>query len=162
MWVIMGPQNDGPRAGRGVGKSITVEMLAELLGGMERLMSVELGDNLKDVKTRLLSPEAQAVRIALLDNAKSYRISWGDLEGLITSPVISGRQLYQGEGRRPNLITWIVTINGGQLSKDLSERAIVLRLRRPEYTATWEEETRALIQEHRQQIVGDVLSILKN
>jgi hypothetical protein len=161
MWVIVGPEDDGLRMGRGVGKSITVEMLAELLGGMKFLMSVEPGDNLAKVKTRLLSPEAQAVRICLMDNVKALRFSWSDLEGLITAPVISGHRLYAGEARRPNHITWITTINGGALSKDLAERAIVLRLRRPEYTATWEDETRALIHEHREQIVGDVISILK-
>jgi hypothetical protein len=161
MWVIVGPEGDGRRLGRGVGKSVLVEMLAELLGGTQFLMSVEPGDKLKDVKTRLLSSGASATRICLLDNLKALRFSWADLEGLITAPTISGRQLYEGEGRRPNFLTWIITINGGALSKDLAERAIVLRLGRPEYSAGWENETRHLINEHREQIVGDAISILK-
>jgi hypothetical protein len=161
MWVVVGPQEDAHRGGRGTGKSILVEMMAELLGGMKTLLSVERGQNLQDVKTRLLSPAAQDVRISLLDNVKSLRFSWADLEALITAPVISGRRLYEGEGRRPNLITWIVTINGGALSKDLADRAIVLRLRRPEYSATWEEDTRAFIQANRDRIIGDVISILR-
>ena len=31
---------------------------------------------------------------------------------MVTSPIISGRQLYVGEGQRPNLLTWFITLNG--------------------------------------------------
>jgi hypothetical protein len=110
---------------------------------------------------RLLSPEGLGRRVVLLDNMKTLRFSWAELEGLITTDVISGRQLFTGEGRRPNTLTWCITLNGANLSKDMAQRCIIVKLARPEYSATWEEETIAFIEEHRWEIIGDALALLQ-
>ena len=76
---------------------------------------------------RLLSPQGRGKRVVLLDNVKSHRFSWAELEAFITSPVISGHEMYRGEGQRPNTTTVAITVNGASLSKDLAQRAIVVR-----------------------------------
>jgi hypothetical protein len=100
-------------------------------------------------------------RLALLDNVKKLRYSCSELECLITSDVISGRQLYVGEGRRPNTLTWAITLNGANLSSDLAQRCIIVKVARPEYSATWEEEATAFIEANRWGVVGDILAALR-
>ena len=158
-WAIIGPKNDDQDNGRGVGKSILVEMLSILVGGV---VSFSTHDTIKDIKTRLLSPEARYLRVALLDNVKAYRFSWDDLEALITSPVISGHKLYEGEGRRPNTLTWAITMNGGKMSKDMAKRVMIIRVKRPSYGKDWEDRTQQFIETHRWEIIADAMKILKN
>lgn len=159
IFVIEGPGAPGD-AGRGVGKTTLSTMLAdELAGGY-----VDVGQGEPDVeavKTRLLSSEAGRKRVAVLDNLKSHKFSHGGLEGLITNPHISGRQLYVGEGGRPNHLSWVITVNGGRLSKDLAERSIVIRLARPTYRADWDSSVRAFIRSHRWEIIADIGDALR-
>jgi hypothetical protein len=151
-WLVTSPEDD-PHGGRGVGKSKLIELCAELVGGM-----IELSPNedIVAIKKRLLSPAARTLRVARLDNLKTYRFSWADLEGLISSPVISGHRLYKGEGRRPNYLTWGLTLNGASLSKDMATRVVVIKLARPQYSPTWEDTVRAYIEEHRWKILNDI------
>jgi hypothetical protein len=110
--------------------------------------------------TRLLSAAALDRRVALLDNVKTLRFSWADLEALITTDVISGRGLYVGEARRPNTLVWIITLNSASLSRDMAQRVVPIRLDRPPHSARWAEETAALIEAERWSIVGDILAEL--
>jgi hypothetical protein len=91
--------------GRGVGKSQIPQLVGHLCNGM---IDASPTDDIEDIKTRMLTPTARTKRVALLDNVKSLRFSWGELEALVTNPIISGRQLYVGEGQRPNLLTWFI------------------------------------------------------
>lgn len=158
-WAIIGPKKDDQDNGRGVGKSILVEMLSTLVGGV---MSFSTHDTIQDIKTRLLSPEARYLRVALLDNVKTHRFSWDDLEALITSPIISGRKLYKGEGRRPNTLIWALTMNGGKMSKDMAKRMMIIRVKRPTYGKDWEDETQQFIETHRWEIIADAMKLLKD
>jgi hypothetical protein len=158
-WAVIGPKTDKVGNGRGVGKSILIELLSGLVGGF---LSFSTHDNIKEIKTRLLSPEARNLRVALLDNVKTHRFSWDDLEAMITAPVISGHELYQGEGRRPNTLIWAITMNGGKMSKDMAQRVMIIRVKRPSYDKDWEEETRLFIQQHRWEIIADAIKILKS
>ena len=144
--------------GRGIGKSTVPRLGSRLVGGA---MSISTEEKMEAIKTRLLSAEGMRCRLALLDNIKTLRLSLSDLEALITSDVISGRQLYVGEGRRPNNITWALTLNGANLSTDLAQRCVPLKLARPDYSATWEDETVHLIESKRWAIIGDAVAILK-
>jgi hypothetical protein len=143
--------------GRGVGKSTAAQVLARVAGGH---IDVRANEDIDKIMTRLLSPTALQTRVALLDNVKTLRFSWADLEALITTDVISGRQLYVGEGRRPNTLTWLITLNGASLSKDMAQRTVVIRMRRPSADPAWRSETEAFIEAHRWQIVGDVVAEL--
>jgi len=116
-WLITGPDKDTQR-GRGLGKSTMPMMLASGLAG--GYLGVLPKEDIADVKTRMLSVSALQIRVMLLDNVKAHRFSWADLEGLITSRDVSGRALYKGEGRRPNTLVWVITLNGASLSKDMA------------------------------------------
>jgi hypothetical protein len=151
-WLFTAPDDD-PHGGRGVGKSKCIELCAELVGGM---VEISPNEDIFAIKKRLLSPAARTLRLARIDNVKTYRFSWADLEGLITSPIISGHRMYCGEGRRPNYLTWALTLNGASLSKDLATRVVVVKLARPQYSPNWEDTVRAYIEEHRSQILNDI------
>jgi len=145
--------------GRGTGKSTAAAMIAQLWGGA---LQFSQNEEVAEIKKRLLSPTALPRRIAVIDNIKSFRFSWGDLENLITTPEISGHRLYHGEATRPNTLTWILTLNGANLSTDMAQRSIIVKLRRPERSGTWEEETRAFIETHREQLLGDITTALRD
>ena len=100
-------------------------------------MSVDERDDFAALKTRLLSNEAGRKRVLRLDNVKTGRLSWAELEGFITEEVISGRALFIGEGRRPNTMTVIITLNGGAFSKDMAQRSVTIRLKRHTNDPTW-------------------------
>jgi hypothetical protein len=157
-FMITGPDDD-PQQGRGIGKSTLLDTIAdEILGGS---IDVSPSDEIAAVKTRLLSDEARQIRMARLDNVKSLKFSWADLEGLITAPVISGRMLYKGEGRRPNTLIWCITLNGGNLSKDMAQRVIVIKLDRPEFKPDWETGVRDYARRHRWEIIAEAMQILR-
>lgn len=155
-WLIIGPDNDHGK-GRGVGKSSLVAVLSDLVGG---LMDFSPTDEVEAIKKRLLSPDARPYRVARVDNIKTHRFSWADLEGLITSPMISGHRMYRGEGRRPNTITWALTLNGASLSKDMAQRCVIMKLDRPQYNPRWEQDVRSYIDSHRWEIIADIGQVL--
>jgi hypothetical protein len=158
-FLITGPDQDAEQ-GRGLGKSTLPAIVAEELAG--GYIDISPTGQIADVKTRLLSDGAHQTRVARLDNVKTLKFSWADLEGLITATVISGRALYKGEGRRPNTLVWIITLNGASLSKDMAQRVIVIKLDRPAFRPTWEEETRAFIRENRVGILADIRQALED
>ena len=66
--------------GRGRGKSKLCQAVATLYGGAIDILPSE---KMEAIKTRLLSPSAMSKRICLIDNVKTTRFSWGELEGLV-------------------------------------------------------------------------------
>jgi hypothetical protein len=144
--------------GRGVGKSKLPECVARLCGGS---IDVSANDAIDTLKSRLLSPEARTLRIAMLDNVKTLRFSWAELESLITNPVISGKQMYVGEGQRPNLLTWLITLNGVSMATDMAQRSVIIKVVRGENDGPWWEETSSYIDQHREQIIGDIIGALR-
>jgi NrS-1 polymerase HBD domain len=152
-FLITGEEQD-PGQGRGVGKTTLVDIISQGLAGGS--LDVSPTDEIARVKTRLLSGNRSRVRFARLDNVKTLKFSWADLEGLITAPEISGHALFLGEGRRPNVLTWAITLNGASLSKDLAQRVIPVRLGRPQYDATWESRVREFIQTYRWELIAEI------
>jgi hypothetical protein len=144
-------------AGRGFGKSTLAQMAGRLVGGCIHLRQ---GEDINRLMCRLLTPGALTKRVALLDNVKSLRFSWSDLESLVTSEVVNGYQLYVGDASRPNTLTWMLTLNGASLSKDLAQRCVIIRLARPTYDAAWRKETKQYIDTNRWAIIGDCLAAL--
>jgi hypothetical protein len=152
-FLFEGPHDD-PEQGRGVGKTTLADAISEGIAG--GYVDVQPTEDIGAIKTRLLSGEAMQKRVCRLDNLKTLRFSWADLEGLITAREISGKALYRGEGRRPNTMVWTITLNGASLSKDMARRVIPIRLRRPRYSPTWETEVREFIQRHRLEILASI------
>ena len=156
---VIGPTDGDPERGRGIGKSKLIDIIAnELANGF---VNVSGSESMPDIKTRLLSSEDGRKRVVRLDNVKTLRLSWADLEGEITSPVISGKALYKGEGRRPNTLVWLITLNGASLSKDMALRTIPIKLDRPVFKPTWESDVRTFIRENRQGLLGDIRKFLE-
>ncbi|HMB05072.1 MAG TPA: hypothetical protein VKP69_15215, partial [Isosphaeraceae bacterium] len=152
-FLITGGEQDQGQ-GRGVGKSTLVDIISQELAGGS--IDVAPTDEIAKVKTRLLSGNRCRVRFARLDNVKTLKFSWADLEGLITASEISGHALFLGEGRRPNVLTWAITLNGASLSKDLAQRVIPVRLGRPQYDATWEGRVREFIRTYRWELIAEI------
>ena len=123
-------------------------------------MEVRERDDFAGVVTRLLSKEAAGKRVLRLDNIKTNRLSWAELEGFITGEVISGKSLYHGEGRQPNMFTVIITLNGGAFSKDMAQRSVSVRLKRPSYNPNWLAKVNKFIDENRWAMIGEIIGIL--
>lgn len=144
--------------GRGAGKTTLAAVAGELSQGV---IDVGAREDVAKIKERLLTPEARDKRIVQIDNIKAHKFSSAEVEALITAPVISGRELYHGESQRPNTVLWVMTMNGVSLSKDVAQRSIIIRLRKPVYSESWHEETFSFIREHRREIVADLLAFLR-
>lgn len=144
--------------GRGVGKSVFLEIVGRLYGGA---CDFSVGDEINKVKTRLLTPEAAVYRIATLDNVKSMKLSWGEWEALVTAPTISGHRNYVGEGQRPNPFTWYLTLNGANLSDDIARRSVIVKLKRGKNHGEWYERITSFIGRHRSRIFGDIVALLR-
>lgn len=158
-FLVTGPDEDAEQ-GRGIGKSRLPAILAEELAGGS--IDVAPTEQIPEVKTRMLSDAGRLARVALLDNIKTLRLSWADLEGLITTSTISGRMLYRGEGQRPNTIVWVITLNGASLSKDMAQRVIPIKLGRPKFDGTWESSVREFIRQNRWEIIAELGEILQS
>ena len=114
------------------------------------------------IKTRLLTPDAMTRRVALLDNVKSLKFSWSELEAMVTSTIIGGHRMYCGEGTRPNTLTWFITLNGASLSTDMAQRCVIIKLDKPTRSGSWSDDTRAFIDANRPAIVADVVGFLRS
>lgn len=158
-WLFTGPDDDIDQ-GRGIGKSTISDVIAEeILGGY---VDVSPNDDMEKIKTRLLSDAGLSARVVRLDNVKTLRFSWGELENMITAGIISGHRMYQGEGRRPNTLVWSITLNGASLSKDMAQRSIVIKLARPRFSANWEQAVREFARRHRWDIIADIRKRLED
>jgi hypothetical protein len=125
------------------------------------LIDFEHDSDGEKLKKRILSPGALTKRIALLDNIKSPKFSWAQLEALITASTISGHRMYIGESTRPNTLVWFITLNGPSMSTDLAQRCVFIKLAASEKNATWEADTLAYVRDHRQAIIGDLVACLR-
>ncbi len=144
--------------GRGAGKSTVAEMVGRLWQG---ILSFSAAEDINKIKTRLLSNDALLRRVCLLDNVKSLKFSWAELEAMITAGEIGGHRMFHGEATRPNTLTWFITLNGASLSTDMAQRAVVVKVKKPPRSATWLEDTQQFIDQHREQLIADVVGILR-
>jgi hypothetical protein len=145
--------------GRGSGKTTVAEVVGELFEGV---LQFSANEEIGKIKTRLLTPDALTRRVALLDNVKSHRFSWADLEAMITASTVNGHRMYAGDATRPNTLTWFITLNGAALSTDMAQRSVIIKVLRPERSATWKETTQAYVREHRRDILADIIGILRS
>lgn len=143
---------------RGCGKSTLADALAELYGGA---IDIDSNGNGEDrITSRILSPNALTKRVVRIDNLKK-QLSSGTIEGLITSTVINGHRLYQGDAERPNMLTFTITGNGLRLSRDMAERCFFIRLRKPKPRDNWRETVFGYIRDNRDKILADIVMQLQ-
>lgn len=144
--------------GRGVGKTSYVQLLTRIVGGSIDVSQNEDGDKLT---TRLLTPAARTKRAALWDNIKSMKLSSEKIEALITAPEISGRQLYVGEGTRPNNLVWFLTLNGPSMTTDLAQRCVPIKLVRGDNSGPWLENANKFVDDNCQALIADLIGALR-
>jgi hypothetical protein len=145
--------------GRGVGKTKITDKLCRLTGG---IIELQTSEDAGRTRSRLLSREGLKMRVARLDNVKSLRFSWAELESMITAPILSGHELNKGESSRPNNLTWLMTLNGASLGTDMTQRVIPIKLKRPDdRMGAWESEVDYLIDNHRQEILEGIAQFFK-
>jgi hypothetical protein len=149
--------SDAKNSGRGAGKSTLATVAASLCGGV---LSIGVNEETSEIQKRLLGKEGRGKRVVLIDNVKSLRFSNPDIEGMIANEVISGRQMFVGEGARPNHITWVLTFNQPSVSKDFASRAVLIRINSPAYDPAWLAGIREYIESHRWEIIGDIMAKL--
>lgn len=144
--------------GRGSGKTTIAEMVAELLG--QTAISGSTKQSPEEFVKRLLSPLGMASRVAIFDN-ETGRITSPEFAALVTCKMISGKRMYQGEGRRPNNLLWIITLNAPTLDSDFASRTIHISVKKPTYATYWKTETVALLEKKRWAIVAAFIDVLK-
>ncbi len=123
-------------SGTGAGKSELAKRVAGLSGGYYEFDAAEI----KEENIRKALMNGQRHRVALLDNIKESCISSTTIESLITSATSGGHRLNIGYGSRPNNMTWVMTMNGMSMSRDLAQRTVVIKLAEPRRSGTWDDE----------------------
>lgn len=147
------------KQGRGAGKTTLVKAVAHLYGGF---IDVAMGEDIGVLKQRLLSADGLTKRIVVADNIKSMKLSWAELESLITSNVVSGKRLYVGEAQRPNTLSWYLTLNGVALATDMAQRSVIIEIDRGDNSGTFHERLNGFIDRHRMEIIGDCIGLLQS
>lgn len=138
--------------GTGAGKSELAKRVASLTGGCYDFDAKEINET--ELRKKLVNGDTH--RIALLDNVRESCLSNATIESLVTSAAIGGHQLHVGYTSRPNTLTWVFTMNGMSLSRDLAQRTVVIKLTEPKRTGTWDDDVDRFIRDHRMDVVADV------
>lgn len=144
--------------GRGVGKTATATVMAEVWGGA---ISIGAKEDWDQVRKRLLGDDSLSKRITIIDNLKG-RLSDGNIEGFITSKDIDGWKPYHGQASRPNLLTWYLTANSPSLSRDLADRAVVIKIGHQQHASDFIRWAQEFIREHRPAILAEAFAILRD
>jgi hypothetical protein len=143
--------------GRGVGKTRTAHLIADVFGGA---ITVQEHEDWQQVLSRLLDNESLKKRTVLIDNIRGA-LSRSGLESAVTAPVIDGRKMYVGQAQRPNYLTWIITANTPALSADLTDRSMVVRIGPRKSGSTFETWADTFMREKRAQLIADILELLQ-
>lgn len=143
--------------GRGSGKTATAKLVGRVWGGS---FDFDEREDLEIVRQRLLSDDALAKRVVLLDNLKSV-LSLAGLEAMITAEAIQGKRLYHGGYTRPNRFLWLITANTPRLSQDLAQRSVVVRVGSPKHAGDFELWAERFMEARRAEVVADCLAFLR-
>jgi hypothetical protein len=143
--------------GYGVGKSETTRLLTSIWGGC-----VELNerDDWDKIQKMLMNDEAMGRRCIIIDNIKSP-LSHSGLEALITAPEIGGHVLFTGYRKLPNYFTFFLTANTPQLSRDLTDRSVAMRLGPPRHDSDWKQWAISFLSTQRDQFISDAIAFLR-
>lgn len=145
--------------GTGSGKSELVKRVADLSNGSYDIDAKKIDES--ELRKKLVNGETQ--RVVLLDNVKESCLSSAVIESLITSSWIGGHKLNHGYVKRPNTITWAMTMNGLSLSRDLAQRTVVIKLDKPRRSGAgdWSERFDQFIANHRERIISDIAAFFQ-
>lgn len=145
--------------GPGSGKTKTAKLIAQLWGGYFDLSEHSSWE--QATKKMMSSGDSQGRRIILCDNVKS-RLDHSGLESLITDDYITGWRLYTGNQKVPNYMTVLITVNVPELSRDITDRSVIINTGPPIKDADHEDWLRYFIRERRAALLADVFAVLAN
>lgn len=113
---------------QGSGKTTTAQAISMIVGGS---ISYSLDEREEDSRKRLLGDEAMLKRVLIIDNVKR-KVESEALERLVTEATIDGHKMYHGYSTRPNRMTIFATLNRPVLGRDAAQRAVIIKLARPQ------------------------------
>lgn len=143
--------------GTGSGKSELVKRIASLVGGCYEL---DAKNDEADLRRKLVNGETH--RVALIDNIKESCMSSAIIESMITSAWVGGHKLNFGYTKRPNTVTWAMTMNGMSLSRDLAQRTVVIKMDQPaRVDGKWDDNVDQFVQKHQEEIIADVAAFFQ-
>ncbi len=142
--------------GQGAGKTETAKAIGRIWGGAAPL---DYEDSWQNICKRIMSSDDWLSRVYLFDNVKG-KFGGAAIEAAVTSERISGHKMYVGTVQRPNDATFIITFNLQELSRDIAQRSIIIKLGRPS-TKNFVEWANSFIAEHRLQLLADIYALLK-
>lgn len=144
--------------GRGVGKTSTIDAISRVWGGY---LAMAQDEDWGQFVSRLLTPEADSKRLVFIDNLKG-RFNSSALESAVTLPTISGRQLYVGNATTPNSFTWCISANTPELSTDLSDRSVPIKIGPRQHDIDFVGQVIAFLEERHEALVGDIIAFLQD
>ncbi len=144
-------------AGVGAGKTATAVALSDIWGGACQL---DYDESWADLSKSMMSSDRWNARVLLFDNVKG-KFGGSALESVVSSKSLSGWRSYVGQVSRPNDATIYVTFNMPQLTRDMADRAVIIKIGRPRHDKSFVAQSSAFISQHREQLVADLAEILK-
>jgi hypothetical protein len=83
------------------------------------------------------------------------------IEAAVTSEFLTGHKMFVGTVKRPNDATFFVTFNLPEMSRDLAERSVLIKLGPPK-AGDFVEWSVDFVKENRLQLIADVLDLLRS
>ena len=142
--------------GQGSGKTETAKAIGRVWGGAA---SLYYEDNWQSISKRIMSSDDWLSRVFLFDNVKG-KFGGAAIEAAVTSENLTGHKLFVGTVKRPNDATFLITFNMPEMTRDLAQRAIIIKLGKPR-SGDFVEWAQDFINEHRMQIIADLLDLLR-
>jgi hypothetical protein len=142
--------------GQGSGKTETAKAIGRIWGGA---IPLNYEDDWSTITKSITSSDDWLARVFLFDNVKG-KFGGSAIEAAVTSERISGHKMYVGTVARPNDATFFITFNMPEMSRDLAQRAVIIKLGQPS-TSDFVEWSNRFLTENRLQLMADLLDILR-
>lgn len=144
--------------GQGAGKTSTARAISDIWGGS---CDLDFTEDWASLAKRIMSSDDAFARVMMFDNVKGSVFGSGTLEAAITAKTITGWKSYVGQVSRPNDATFVVTFNDPALTRDLTDRAVVIKIGQQRHQfdfVTWASE---FVHNNRAQLLADCLGMLR-
>lgn len=142
--------------GMGAGKTATARAIALLVGGETM---VPLQDSWVETCKQIASEPRGFSRALLFDNIKG-KFEGSALEAAVTARQLSGWKAYHGTISVPNVSCLFVTANMPELSKDIAERSVIIRIGAPRHHVAFLAEAQRYVDKHRAVIISTIIARL--
>jgi len=142
--------------GQGSGKTETAKAIGRIWGGSACL---DYEDNWQNISKRIMSSNDWLSRVFLFDNIKG-RFGGSAIESAVTAEWLTGHKMFVGTVKRPNDATFMLTFNLPEMSRDLAQRAVIIKVGKP-CSGDFVEWATNFVEEHQYQLISDLLYLLK-